>query len=251
MNTEIRTLIVDIETYPASGYIWGLWDQTVGLNQIIKPGQIASWAAKWAGKEGVEYSSVYMTSRKKMIKEMWKLLDEADEVVGFNSNAFDLKWFNAEFALFGLSPPSPYRKVDLFRVCKQNFKLLSYKLDYIAGYFDIGHKLEHQGFNMWKECMAGDKNAWGTFEEYNVQDVLLTERLYDKLRPWITTGVNRSAFDNDHSCPACGSTRLQKRGTAMTTSLTYTRYQCKSCGHWSRSKVALPAERQQQLVSAR
>lgn len=248
MTAEVKTLILDIETFPTQAYVWGLFDQNVGLNQIIKPGQIVSWAAKWAGSDEVEYSSINMTTPRKMLKEIWKLLDEADEVVGWNSNSFDLKYLNAMFAVMGFGPPSPYKRVDLMRTVKSQMKFVSNKLDFISGEFGIGHKIEHEGFDLWVKCMAKDQEAWARFEEYNIQDVLLTERMYDKLRGWITNGVNRSTFHNEMICHQCGSSHLQSRGIARTTTMTYRRYQCQDCGSWPRERIAIKQDRKNQLV---
>lgn len=245
MNSEVKTLILDIETFPTAAYVWQLFDTNVNLNAIIKPGGIMSWAAKWHDSEDVWYSSINITSHKNMLKEVWKLLDEADEVVGWNSNSFDLKHLNAAFAVAGMGPPSPYKKVDLMRTVKSQMKFVSNKLDFISGEFGVGHKLEHEGFDLWVKCMKRDQEAWARFEEYNVQDVLLTERMYDRLRGWITTGVNRSTFYNDTVCDRCGSSHLQKRGVARTATMTYQRYQCMSCGAWPRDRNAIKVDRAQ------
>ena len=249
MSSEIKTLILDIETFPTAAYVWQLFDTNVNLNAIIKPGGIMSWAAKWHEDDDVWYSSINMTSHKNMLKEVWKLLDEADEVVGWNSNSFDLKHLNAAFAVAGLGPPSPYKKVDLMRTVKSQMKFVSNKLDFISGEFGVGHKLEHEGFDLWVKCMNKDQDAWARFEDYNVQDVLLTERMYEKLRGWITTGVNRSTFHGDLRCHECGSKHLQSRGTAITSTQTYRRYQCQDCGSWPRERLAIkPADRPTTLV---
>src|SRR5690606_22777011 len=155
---------------------------------------------------------------------------------------------NAVFAELGWGPPSPYKKVDLMRTVKGQMKFLSNKLDYVSGRLGVGHKLEHKGFELWVECMAGNKAAWRTMREYNEQDVLLTERVYDRLRGWITNGVNRSTHTGSFVCPICGGNHLQKRGTAMTTTMTYQRYQCMSCGAWPRERIAIKKDRSQQLV---
>lgn len=246
--SDVKTLILDLETVPAQGYVWGLFDQNISLSQLIESGGIVSWAAKWYGEDYTYFSSINMTSHKNMIAEMWKMMDEADEVVGWNSNSFDIKLFNAAFAVHGLGPPSPYKRVDLMRTVKSQMKFLSNKLDYVAGVFGVGHKMEHEGFDLWKKVMEGDQEAWARFEEYNTQDVLLTERMYEKLRGWITTGVNRSTVTHSCVCHACGSSNLQRRGFARTTTMTYQRYQCKDCGAWPRDRIAEKADRSKQLV---
>lgn len=247
----MKTLILDLETFPTEAYVWGLWQQNVNLPAIKEPGSIACWASKWYDEEYVEFSSVHMTKPKYMLEEIWHRLDEADEVVGWNSNSFDLKLLNADFAVAGMGPPSPYKKIDLMRTVKQQMKFLSNKLDFVAGRFGVGHKLPHAGFDMWLGCMEGDPASWKMMQEYNEQDVLLTERMYEKLRPWITSGLNRSAVSLAHVCPYCGGTHLQSRGTTRTTTLTYNRFQCQECGGWSRARLAEKQEATTQLVIAK
>lgn len=251
MTETIRTLVVDIETFPTSAYVWGLFDQNVGLSQIVQPGDILSWSAKWAGDGSIYFSGLNMATHEEMMAGLWEMLNEADEVVGWNSNSFDLKLINAAFAVLGWGPPSPYKKVDLMRTVKQHMKFVSNKLDFVSGQLGVGHKLEHQGFDLWVQCMQGDRNAWKIMREYNEQDVLLTERVYERLRGWITTGVNRSAVELGHVCPSCGGNHLQSRGTARTTTMTYKRYHCQSCGSWSRTRIAEKQDRSEVLVTAR
>lgn len=251
MTDNIRTLFLDIETAPAKAYVWRMFDNNISLDMMQEYDGVLSWASKWAGEDYTDFSSVHMTNKKSMLQEVWRRLDEADEVVGFNSNSFDLRWLNAEFAVVGMGPPSPYKKIDLMRTVKRDMKFISNKLAYLSERFNVGEKLPHEGFDLWAKCMQGDEEAWATMEAYNRQDVVLTEELYDKLRPWITTGVNRSAVSLGHVCPSCGSVHLQSRGTARTTTMTYRRYHCQGCGAWSRARVADKHDRSEVLVLAR
>ena len=239
----IRTLIVDIETKPTKGFFWALFDQNIGLNQIDTPGGIICWAAHWDGSDEVEFSSIHMTSYKNMIGEIWKLLDEADEVVGWNSDSFDLKLLNAAFAVLGLGPPSPYKKIDLMKETKKNMKFLSNKLDYVAGMFGVGHKVQHAGFSLWLDCMKGDDKAWSIMREYNEEDVLITARMLAVLRPWLSTNINRSAYYNAVVCPNCGGSHLQSRGFYHILFNKYRRFRCMDCGKWTRANKAEPKER--------
>ena len=43
--------------------------------------------------------------------------------------------------------------------------------------------MENEGHELWLKCMAGNANAWKVMKRYNIQDVRVTEKLYDKLRP--------------------------------------------------------------------
>lgn len=199
------------------------------------------------------YSSLRITSHKRMMKELYKLVNEADVIVGYNLDSFDMKIVNKELALLGLLPPTPYKTIDLLKVVRKRFRFTSNKLDYVAQMFKLGKKTKHQGHELWLSCMNKNSSdyteAWDLMEEYNCNDVVLTEKLYEKVKGWIINHPNQSAFQNDHVCPNCGGTALQRRGKALTALLTYQRYQCKTCGSWSRSKMADKADRSRQLIS--
>lgn len=190
-----------------------------------------------------------------MIKEIYKLVCQADVIVGYNLDSFDMKILAKEFALLGLPPPTPYKTVDLLKVVKKRFRFTSNKLDYVAQMFKLGKKTKHPGHEMWLSCMNKSspdyKESWDKMEEYNCQDVILTESLYERIKGWIPNHPNYSAFTNTNSCPNCGGNSLQRRGKSLTATLIYQRYQCKDCGAWSRSKIADKADRSAQLISVK
>src|ERR1017187_5015377 len=101
MSKKPRILFLDIETKPILAYVWGLFDQNIALNQIVDDWRVLSWAAKWSdSKEIMQMDSregINDRNEKKLLKEIWKLLDEADVVIGQNSKAFDVKKLNDKF----------------------------------------------------------------------------------------------------------------------------------------------------------
>lgn len=220
-------------------YTWGIWQQNISLNQIMEPTYVLCYAAKWLGDKKVLFDSVNnykgKDASKKMLKTIHKLLDEADVVCTYNGKAFDIKHLNREFLKHGMTPPSPYKQLDLLQVVKGQFKLPSNKLDYISQYIGIGKKLSNGGFELWPKCMAGDQKAWSVMERYNKQDTLLLEKLYYKLLPWIPRHPLR--FSSEANCPQCGSVDLQKRGTAKNKVGVYQRYICNSCGSWAKGDI--------------
>jgi DNA-directed RNA polymerase subunit RPC12/RpoP len=75
---------------------------------------------------------------------------------------------------------------------------------------------------------------------YNKADVVLTEKVYDRLRPWISAHPHMGLWSGEeHVCGNCGSDRLQRRGFKATAISTYQQYQCQACGAWSRGKTAI------------
>jgi hypothetical protein len=236
----VKILLLDIETAPNLAYVWGLWDQNVGLNQIVKSDYILCWSAKWLGEDKVIYSSRQKYSAKQMLKPLHKLLDEAEAVVHYNGKKFDIPWINREFLTSDMPPPSPYKQIDLLDTVKAKFRFPSRKLEYVAGALGLGKKAETGGFDLWLGCIRNDVQAWLTMQEYNIQDVILLEKLYLKLRPWIKGHANHSMFSTGELvCPHCGGTHHQKRGFAYTLASKFQRYQCMDCKTWFKDNTIL------------
>lgn len=238
----MKLLTVDIETSPAIVFAWGIHDQHLNAGQIIEPSRVLCWAAKWYDSKTMMFSSEFHDNHDDMIFRLWKLLDEADAVISYNGKSFDVKHINREFLLAGLGPPSPYANIDLYQTVRSNFKFLSSKLDSVAQALDIGGKAAHEGFGLWKKCLEWDPKAWGRMKRYNIQDVRLTEDLYEVLRPWIKNHPSVNLVSGESfACPTCGSVNLTKRGTHNTRISSYQRFQCSDCGSYSHSGKALVA----------
>jgi len=229
----MRVLTLDIETAPQVAHVWGLWQQNVGLPQLLESGYVMCFAAKWEDEDKVRFHKGISVP-----KAAHRLLDQADVVVHYNGTKFDIPHLQTEMARAEMTPPSPFTQVDLCNVVKAKFRFPSNKLEYVAAQLLGDHKAPTGGHLTWVQCMAGDRAAWARMETYNVQDVLLTERLYHRLKPWCKV-PNVGLYDGDGviiQCPQCGSEDLQRRGLQYTDLSAYVRYWCKSCGRWSRGK---------------
>jgi uncharacterized protein YprB with RNaseH-like and TPR domain len=181
----LKTLFLDIETTPLQVYTWGLFDQNISIDQIIKSTEMLCFGARWLGEKKVMFRSVHHDGKTAMLEDLHKLMDEADVLVGWNSAAFDHKHINREFLENGMTPPSTVKDLDLMTVTKANFLFPSNKLDYVAQKLEVGAKVKHSGFSLWLRCMDGDKKAWKEMKEYQIQDVNLLVDLYDILLPWL------------------------------------------------------------------
>lgn len=234
----MKVLTLDIETSPNLAHVWGLWKNNVSLSQLRESTQVIAFAAKWHGSKTVEFYSDFHDSHEVMVKQAWRLLDEADVVVHYNGVTFDIPHLNREFLLAGLTPPSPYKQVDLLKAARARFRFVSFKLDYVSQQVGLKGKTPHEGHMLWVKCMAGDEKAWAMMRKYNKQDVVVTEQLYDILLPWIDGHPNPALYDGDVSrpvCQRCGSTYLTKQGMAYTQVSAFQQWKCRGCGAWSRS----------------
>ena len=214
---------------------WGLWQQNITPAAVVESTQILCWAASWIGQKKVMFRSVHHDSKDIMIQEMHRLLDEADAVVHYNGQKFDIPHINKEFVRLEMGPPSPYQQIDLLKVVRKNFNFPSNKLALISVELGLEGKIENEGFPLWTKCLAGDKDAWARMKAYNIQDTEMLEPLYFKLRPWAAGLPSFGAMTGGDVCPACGSQELQSRGFQFTKTGKYQRYCCKECGKWSRA----------------
>lgn len=246
-----RVLTLDIETSPMLAWTFSLFRPFIGINQIVQETRVISWAAKWYGDDRVMFRSEFHHGRGVMLRQMHELLNEADIVIHFNGDSFDVPHLRREFdQAGGFAPFSPFQTIDLYRQLKKTRYYPSNKLEYIASRLDIGHKVSHSGIDLWIDCLTDppeddpnrQKRAWALMRKYNKQDVVLTEDLYSEVRSWLPSHPHVGLFTEDPTvdcCDVCGSTDLESRGHAYTKLAKYPRFVCRACGKWGRSKKAV------------
>lgn len=242
----MKILFFDIETAPNIAYIWGLWTETMSMKFIEQSWYTLCWCAKWIDKKEVFTSALpdfksYKKdpeNDKKVMLALWDLLDKADIVIAHNGIKFDIRKVNARFIINGINPPSPYKVIDTLRVARRYFAFTSNKLDDLGAFLNVGKKLNTGGFDLWKQCLRQNLKAWAKMIRYCKTDVILLEKIYKKLRPYITTHPNLAVYDDNPNpaCPKCNSEKIVKRGFAYSNACKYQRYSCNSCGGWSRGK---------------
>lgn len=240
-----KILIFDIETAPNLSWIWGKYEQnSLGY---VQEWYVLCFCAKWLNKKKMikckqndfKLYKKDTTNDFGVVKAMWKLLDEADIVITHNGDKFDIKKMNARFIYHGLTAPSSYKSIDTLKLSRKYFKFNSNKLDDLGQHLNIGQKVKHEGFSLWTKCMTGNKTAWNNMIKYNVQDVLLLEKLYYKFLPWITNHPNYGIYSGkEYVCPNCGSEHVNRRGFTYTRTTKFQKYQCQKCFSWSQLKTS-------------
>lgn len=236
-----KILLLDIETAPHLAYVWGTFKQNIAPKQIAEYTQIISFAAKWLGKGDV-YVSVAKDDKeeKVLLLQLRELLHEADIVVTHNGQKFDTPVVFGRMLVHRIGPPSPFHQVDTYAVARKEFRFASNSLENIAIQLGVrqksGHK-EFPGFELWLECMKGNKKAWAELVEYNVQDVEVLEDVYNVMRPYMRGHPHVNASVEGCNCPKCGSDDINYRGYYTTRAgLVYRRFVCKDCGGWGRDR---------------
>jgi len=242
----MKILIFDIETMPLLSYHWRRWKQNIAPSMTEREGYIQCYAAKWYGDDKMYYDGLDLhgnsiRDERYVASSLHRLLDEADALVTFNGNKFDIPVVNTALVKHGFWPPSSSKSIDLFRVVKNRFSFSSSSLNSVCEQLGLGGKADTGGWQLWKGCMDGDPEAWAKMRRYNEQDVLLTEELYVKLRPWIHNHPNVNLYDHlvNDRCPTCGSVHIVKNGSETLAAGVYQRYKCQDCGTNMRGKTML------------
>jgi len=258
-SNKPKVLLFDVETAPVLGYVWGLFDQNVGLNQLYKDWHLLSYSAKWLGEKEVFYKDQRNVKNieddSKLLKGIWKLLDSADIVITQNGKRFDSKKLNARFIHNGFQPPSSYKHIDTLQIAKKYFGFTSNKLEYMTNLLCVKYKkLTHKkfpGFELWKQCLANNIDAWKEMEVYNKHDVLSLEELFNKLKPW-DNSINFDLYNDEpvNTCK-CGDANFHKRGFAYTSVAKYQKYRCKSCGAETRGRKNLFSKEKKESLKVR
>lgn len=228
---DAKILVIDMETKPALAYVWGLFDQNIGLSQLVAPSAPICFAAKFVGEKEMHFHSDWDDGHDVMIQKAHDLISLADAVVTYNGDSFDLKKFRGEFILAGLTPPPPITSIDLLKSVKK-LGLQSGKLAYVGPLLGIGGKVKTEGFDLWAKVMDGDLGAQKRMKKYCIGDVTLTEALYNVMRPYVVNHPHLKDTPGT-ACGACGSSKLQSRGWRRTKSFKIQRLHCQSCGSWS------------------
>jgi DNA-directed RNA polymerase subunit RPC12/RpoP len=259
--SEAKILFLDTETAPKRAFVWSLWKQNIGLNQLERDGYLLCYCYKWLGENNVHSDSIweYTNYRKdpeddyNVIYHAWKLLDEADIVVAHNAKGFDIPVLNARFVTHGFPPPSPYKIVDTLKIAKAKFRFTSNRLDALGMFLGEGRKIDTGGFDLWRRVMEHDEDAQTEMVDYCVQDVQLLENVYLRLRAWDSQHPNVALYNNDTRpvCNVCGSEHVHKKGFHYTKTQMYQRYRCTECGHQMRdTKNCTPKEKKENIRSS-
>lgn len=233
----MKLLALDIETSGAVVRTFSLFRPIISHEAIIEHPRIICWSAQWVGDKKVLYASEYEHGRKAMLDELHELITEADAIITYNGQGFDIPWIEGEFIYEGMSPTPPVTHIDLYRTIKQRTRHISGKLDYAVQRLLGDRKVPHAGIKLWNGCAEGDPKAWATMKKYSKHDTALLVPLYQALRPWIKQHPSAPVHGaSPDGCVVCGSEYLRIRGSYKTKTGKYRRYQCQDCGKWQRAR---------------
>lgn len=173
-----------------------------------------------------------------LICSVWELLDKADIVIAHNAK-FDKGWFNQRCAIWGLSPPSPYKLICTLREVRKAFNLPANSLKAVTKYFELTNKLDSGGMDTWVRIYNGDRSAFDDMEEYNIGDIPTLRQVYKTVLPFMTSHPNVALYYSDDKprCYKCGSSEVFDTGKFTYTGVSkFELTKCEDCGSFNSRK---------------
>lgn len=247
-----KYLVYDIENTPSIGAYYNRY-HVGNIVWRLHNDFLLSWSYSYLGEDKVYHKSIhdYMEWKKAhcnkcgtlvnpylaeelLTRDIHKVLREAEVLIGQNSEAFDIKKLNARFIKYGLDPlPNDIASFDTKKEYKKIAKTDSHSLDDLGDELSLGKKLETRK-NIQRACMENQKGAWEELKQYNNQDIVVTKKLYLKIRGFKKTGgANYNILKGTvFNCTMCGSMHTVKEGIRGG----YQRWSCNNCGKWMRGE---------------
>lgn len=236
-----KVFLFDIETSTALAHVWSgrMWDVKITPTQLEKDWFMLSWCGKWLNdcetmKYVVKPKEAKNRDDERIVKKLWQAFDHADIIIGHNCSKFDIPKSKDRFITLGLNPPSPFRIIDTVKVARSTGAFTFNNLDYLGRKFGVGRK-EETHYQLWLDCVHGEKKALQTMVDYNEQDVLLLEEVYLKLRGWTKSHPNMNLWQEETGCSNCGSLKIHPKGHYVTQVNKYRSFVCDDCGGYSRT----------------
>ena len=172
-------------------------------------------------------------AEKRMLRDISKRMLSVDVWLGHFSTWYDLPFINSRLLYHNLPVlPANYPHVDTWKVAKNRLKLRNNRLNTIQEFLRLPSEKNSIKPEQWIRALGGHKASMDYIVEHNRRDVLVLEEAYMRLRPLILNHPSKNLIDSEGGCGICGSKRVQSRGTHITRTRMYRRYQCQGCGGW-------------------
>ena len=256
----MRELIFDLETCPAKVWVWRAY-KIDSVIEVIEDTKILSIAWKWADEKRI-YSMCLadfpdykpgIVDDKSITIFTRDLISKADIAVAHNGKRFDIKMAYGRMFMNGLKPPrEPLLIADPKAEASSRFLLVKNNLEYMSLRRGGKPKTEHEGFALWKKCMAGDLDAWKRMKKYNRNDVRILEPLYFQMKPWMAKKFPNANLVHGEAglcrVPGCGGASFNKDGWGYNGVSRYQKLRCKKCGAPNRRAPEILPQKERPLI---
>jgi uncharacterized protein YprB with RNaseH-like and TPR domain len=120
---------------------------------------------------------------KVLVKDMVKDLTSFDRVVTWYGTGFDIPFMRSRCLFWNVDFPvdKTIKHTDLYYTSKFKLKLHSNRLQAVCDFLGIKSKGHPMHQRVWLKAMAGDEYALKYILTHNKEDVVSTEKVYNKL----------------------------------------------------------------------
>ncbi len=233
----MKRLFYDIETAPNIGLFWEAgYDQDISYKSIVQERAIITIAWKWGGKGKVHHLAwKEKYNDKSILQQFMPIANDADELVAHFGDKFDMPWVRTRALYHRIGALPLYKTVDTCSWARKHFKFNSNKLDYLASFLGIGHKIKTD-YDLWKDIVIHDsKPALKRMIRYNKMDVVLLEKVWERLQAVVPHHSHAGVLMGGEkwTCPRDGSENVHISKTRVTASGAK-QYQmhCNECGSY-------------------
>jgi len=243
-----RILIIDVERLPGvSRQYW--WDRGDLKNRYIHYETVERFprctivCAKWYDDaETIRLTEWDKGGRKKFLREVHRLLERADIIVGHFVDGADLPWLRNDLHVeAGLPPLPPFKTVDTLKVLRKEFGTgVPFKaLDAFCRILGIPGKIDRYDRDAMERAVAGSAQDRERLVNYCAADVIACQGLYDWERPYIKNhpALFVDGKDKLTVCNRCGHDTEPIARRYVANVLSYSMRKCVSCGGYSRISI--------------
>lgn len=184
-----------------------------------------------------QYKGNPLQAEKRMLRDLSDILMDSDAWLTWFGTYFDVPYVNTRLLYHHLPVlPASHPHIDGWKTAKNRLRLGNNRLNTVQSFLGLKDEKTHIKGEHWILALAGVKESMDYLVEHCYQDVLVLEEAYERLRPLIVDHPNSNVVhDIEEGCPTCGEDSLQKRGFHLTRTRRYQRFQCTSCGAWSKA----------------
>jgi uncharacterized protein YprB with RNaseH-like and TPR domain len=189
----------------------------------------------------------YLDKSKDLIKAERRLLIDvtdrllsADVWIAHFGVHYDLPFVNSRLLYHNLPVlPGNFPLIDTWKISRNRLKLRNNRLVTISEHLKTGDEKNAIKPEQWLRALSGHRESMDYIVEHCRLDVLVLEEVYLRLRPLVLDHPSRGLIDGRGGCGVCGASTLQARGFHVTRTRKYQRYQCQTCGAWSKATKPL------------
>lgn len=173
-------------------------------------------------------------AEKQLLKDVTKRLLDSDVWLTHFGTWYDINFVNSRLIYHKLPiiPPN-YNHIDTWKISKNRLKLRNNRLITISEFLGTEDEKNAIRPEQWIRAIGGHRQSMAYIVEHCRRDVLVLEEVYDRIKPLVIDHPNKALFDGRGGCAICGGNKLQRRGSHVTRTRKYHRYQCQDCGRWS------------------